>query len=145
MKLKPEKKNILGSELRYAFIPAVRDKVDSPFLESPSKYNLPVLFIASVMTPNLTGKTRSNVSNARTKKDMLNRGELVKASDQQLYVFMGAVGVYDPPHDPKETYWLDLVEWCPEWLLRPFHERGKCFAALWKGGIEFCLEVSSSE
>ena len=144
MEPKPEKKTIFGSELRYGFIPTVRWKEDEEYHESPAQYDLPILVICSALTPNLGGKSRSMVSKQVAKKDLLLRGELVKASDQKLYVFVAALGVFYPPFDPAKKFAFDFVEWCPEAWLDTFQERGVCYAALWRGGGDLLLEVSAA-
>lgn len=142
MEPRPDKKGIFGAELRYAFVPAIRKGADDPYPDSPLNVELPLLLISSGMKPNYHGKSRTEMKDEGPKKDLLLRGELVEASDHELYVFVGAVcGYYPMAASTPNKVAMPMKEWCPDEFAFLFREKGQCRAILWRGGTELFHEV----
>lgn len=140
MEAKPDKNKTIGSELRFAFIPIKRDNAEEEFHQSPVDFELPILVICSGMKPNYHGRRRSDVKELKAKKELVLRGELVQASDHELYVFVGIVGSAYALTSEKQV--LSLDAWCPKHLRWLFESPGTVRAVLWSGGKELWFEVS---
>lgn len=139
MEHKPDRKQIIASELRYAFIPQIRDEKEELYIQSPLDWEMPLICFASAMKPNYQSKTRSEMNDEKKKKDLVLRGELVKASDHELWVFMGCVGSTYTTKSEKAL--MKFEDWCPPDWSHLFKDAGTLRAVLWRGGKDLFFEV----
>lgn len=148
IELNPDKQ-IPASKARFAFLS--RMDTSNFYIDHPFDFTLPLVYMASAMKPNYSGPVLHGppglTQEERSKKDILNRGEVVVASDGKLYLFMGALCAHVPlePDTPEKQLLPDVSGVIPSPFAWMYKERGSVRALLWRGGTHLYMEVRATE
>lgn len=137
VQLNPEKK-IPANKYRFGFFSRIIDEV---FVDCPADHTLPLLIISSGLKANYNG-SRSDSKKILEKKEELFRGEFVIASDDNPYIFLGALSACLPM--AKESQSMRMIDEnlaCPDSLKALLNEVGIIKVGLWAGGNDIWIEV----